>query len=70
MIANMTGERSDGERIGGRGGSRTHGTVARTPDFESGALNHSATLPHEMKALAKLGRRSVADLNRDVTDRR
>ena len=31
--------------IGGRGGIRTHGTVARTPDFESGAFNHSATLP-------------------------
>ena len=30
---------------GGRGGIRTHGTVARTPDFESGAFNHSATLP-------------------------
>jgi hypothetical protein len=31
---------------GGRGGSRTHGRVTPTPDFESGALNHSATLPH------------------------
>ena len=30
---------------GGRGGIRTHGTVARTSDFESGAFNHSATLP-------------------------
>ena len=30
---------------GGRGGIRTHGTVTRTPDFESGAFNHSATLP-------------------------
>jgi hypothetical protein len=33
--------------IGGRGEIRTHDTVSRTPDFESGALNHSATLPHE-----------------------
>jgi hypothetical protein len=32
-------------RFGGRGGIRTHGTVTRTPDFESGAFNHSATLP-------------------------
>jgi hypothetical protein len=24
---------------GGRGGIRTHGTVARTPDFESGAFD-------------------------------
>ncbi len=30
---------------GGRGGIRTHGRVAPTPDFESGAFNHSATLP-------------------------
>src|SRR5262252_1151402 len=29
----------------GRGGIRTHGTVTRTPDFESGTFNHSATLP-------------------------
>ena len=33
------------KRVGGRGGIRTHGTVARTSDFESGAFNHSATLP-------------------------
>src|SRR3984885_14968926 len=32
--------------FGGRGGIRTHGRVAPTPDFESGAFNHSATLPH------------------------
>ena len=32
-------------KVGGRGGIRTHGTVARTSDFESGAFNHSATLP-------------------------
>jgi membrane fusion protein, multidrug efflux system len=31
--------------IGGRGEIRTRGTVTRTPDFESGAFNHSATLP-------------------------
>ena len=30
---------------GGRGGIRTHGEVTPTPDFESGAFNHSATLP-------------------------
>ena len=30
---------------GGRGGIRTHGSLATTPDFESGAFNHSATLP-------------------------
>jgi hypothetical protein len=32
-------------KTGGRGGIRTHGRVAPTPDFESGAFNHSATLP-------------------------
>ena len=30
---------------GGRGGIRTPGWVAPSPDFESGTLNHSATLP-------------------------
>ena len=30
---------------GGRGGIRTPDRIAPTPDFESGALNHSATLP-------------------------
>ncbi len=33
------------ERFGGRERIRTSGTVTRTPDFESGAFNHSATLP-------------------------
>ena len=32
-------------RIGGRGGIRTHGALAGTPVFKTGALNHSATLP-------------------------
>src|ERR1044071_7787669 len=36
------GSRSD---IGGEGGIRTHGTVARTPHFECGAFDHSATSP-------------------------
>jgi hypothetical protein len=30
---------------GGRGGIRTHGGLAPTPVFKTGALNHSATLP-------------------------
>ena len=33
------------ECSGGRGGIRTHGTLAGTPVFKTGALNHSATLP-------------------------
>ena len=31
--------------VGGRGEIRTHGTLAGTPVFKTGALNHSATLP-------------------------
>jgi hypothetical protein len=31
---------------GGQGGSRTHGTDEGTLDFESSALNHSATCPN------------------------
>src|SRR6478672_4063116 len=30
---------------GGEGGIRTHGTLTRTPDFESGTFDHSATSP-------------------------
>ena len=32
-------------KSGGRGGIRTHGTLAGTPVFKTGALNRSATLP-------------------------
>ena len=31
--------------VGGEGGIRTHGSVATTPDFESGTFDHSATSP-------------------------
>ena len=31
--------------FGGEGGIRTHGTENRTPDFESGTFDHSATSP-------------------------
>ena len=34
-----------GFSIGGEGGIRTHGALARTPDFESGTFDHSATSP-------------------------
>ena len=30
---------------GGEGGIRTHGTLARTPVFKTGAFDHSATSP-------------------------
>ena len=32
-------------QLGGEGGIRTLGTFARTPDFESGTFDHSATSP-------------------------
>jgi hypothetical protein len=32
---------------GGRSEIRTHGTLAGTPVFKTGALNHSATLPDQ-----------------------
>src|SRR5450759_2858463 len=38
-------ERRSHFRSGGKGGIRTHGTENRTPDFESGAFDHSATFP-------------------------
>ena len=38
--------RADVRGTGGRGGIRTHGTLAGTPVFKTGALNHSATLPN------------------------
>ncbi|VXA98685.1 hypothetical protein MASSI9I_10204 [Massilia sp. 9I] len=34
--------------LGGEGGIRTHGTVTRTPDFESGTFDHSATSPESV----------------------
>ncbi len=43
---------------GGEGGIRTHGTGNRTPDFESGTFDHSATSPLEPGILAE----SVTDL--------
>ena len=36
---------------GGEGGIRTPGTRKRTIDFESTALDHSATSPRQMKTL-------------------
>src|SRR5438105_15960537 len=33
------------QKVGGQGGIRTPGTVARTPHFECGAFNRSATFP-------------------------
>jgi hypothetical protein len=38
------------EKVGGRGGIRTPGSLSTTPDFESGAFNHSATLPNRCQS--------------------
>jgi hypothetical protein len=43
--------------IGGRGGIRTHGTLAGTPVFKTGALNHSATLPDRSDQALSVGQR-------------
>src|SRR6202795_2956684 len=37
------------QKVGGRGGIRTHGTLAGTPVFKTGALNRSATLPSQRR---------------------
>jgi hypothetical protein len=49
---------------GGRGGIRTHGTLAGTPVFKTGALNHSATLPN-----ANFMREGVTDCKRRLDPR-
>ena len=46
-----------GALIGGEGGIRTPGTLARTPHFECGAIDHSATSPGPR---GEAGERSVA----------
>ena len=44
----------DREASGGWGEIRTHGTLAGTPVFKTGALNRSATHPHPTLWLSKL----------------
>ena len=44
---------------GGRGGIRTHVRIAPKPDFESGAFNHSATLPFDSIAAAYANRKNL-----------
>jgi hypothetical protein len=46
-----------GVQNGGWGGIRTHGDVAATPVFKTGALNHSATHPIGRDPLMKSGLR-------------
>ena len=41
---------------GGEGGIRTHGTLARSPVFKTGAFDHSATSPIKHLYLSKLNK--------------
>ena len=51
-------------RAGGEGGIRTPGTVARTPHFECGAIDHSATSPWSRRQLARSMGRYVSNAAR------
>src|SRR5580704_19427479 len=56
------------QHTGGRGGIRTHGALAGTPVFKTGALNHSATLPwlrHQSLSGGKIKNRSTTGPNLD-----
>ena len=53
---------SDVTGDGGEGGIRTHGAVARTPHFECGAFDHSATSPHVGRRAGYAGNWSDARL--------
>src|SRR5438128_12353173 len=56
-----------GAQFGGRGGIRTHGTLAGTPVFKTGALNHSATLPaQEFQSLSVGLARTQCERSPDV----
>jgi hypothetical protein len=50
--------------LGGEGGIRTPGTVARTPHFECGAIDHSATSPWSRRQLARSMGRYVSNAAR------
>src|SRR5215204_528655 len=54
LAARSPSQRADVvRRSSGQGEIRTHGTVAGTPVFETGAFNHSATCPVQPKNLAR-----------------
>src|SRR5947209_3386797 len=55
LSAALLNERLVGLLGGGEGGIRTHGTVARTPHFECGAFDHSATSPSGSRSPGKAG---------------
>src|SRR5205823_12212580 len=63
---------------GGRGGIRTHGRLAPSPVFKTGALNHSATRPRpsmrdrggQCKPLAEPNSRSCTAYGRRSPTRR
>src|SRR5215475_4071001 len=51
QLLDLEGDLSGLPSDGGRGGIRTHGTLAGTPVFKTGALNHSATLPQQATSI-------------------
>ena len=59
---------------GGEGGIRTPGTLARTPHFECGAIDHSATSPGQaatcFNARHKVARRLARAANPGKTTSR
>jgi hypothetical protein len=44
-VYRISGKISLSQNFCGEGGIRTHGTLAGTPVFKTGAINHSATSP-------------------------
>lgn len=65
-FAMLSGSAETGISNGGKGGIRTHGTLAGTPVFKTGALNHSATFPsrpHEGRRCGLQERWQFADCN-------
>ena len=59
---------SHGSMCGGEGGIRTPGTRKRTIDFESTALDHSATSPKQMGILKNGLQRCEKILQRPKND--
>lgn len=54
--------RACGDRIGGRGGIRTHGQLAPTLVFKTSALVHYATLPWENTTAESMGVEPIDEL--------
>ncbi len=51
---------------GGEGGIRTHGTIAGTPVFETGPIDHSGTSPQRATLESRARNLTDAQANRNV----